>query len=843
MYQYRCNSIGVISCIWNSIRVGDIMGNIFGGLSRDTADAERYARDNRMNPAEFAPGQEVSEMDDWGFGTDEGGSGFDGGFDSGFGGGFDAGGFDAGGFDAGGFGGGFDAGGFNAPQDNGFGMNPTGNFGQQQSNSQEEAIFNAVVSGVKGTGKAVQDITKGSKGLDAIFLSEYGGLSTVVSLGVSAVGLVCSLLGKGAGVQLLVGGLLGTATGVVLTTFNIEKARLLREDPNYMSNRVIGTPEEEEQAPQENIMPQEEPMPAMDGWGSDSEGEGGWGEEEGDGDDWWGEPSSEGEEGSWDDIPLEEPEPEPVVEQVDMQSAKESLEKLDKGVYTREYLFNLFMQVLENSTPNYAEFKEIPESDNLFMEYSAVLRESATVLGTKEDAMPELLKVEESKRVVKLETTRPKNMKCDAIANEIAMQYAFDGVRKDEGVYAKADAIGTKCIITIFKTEGFLVTYKDLMNDPKVKEFVLNTKNYMPVIFGIDQLGEPVMEDLKYMESLLVQGQARVGKSWFVQFVLTQMCAYLSPKELNFFICDAKDGISDYRSFGLPHVKKFLTKDEDMVATLRWLAREEGPRRENIIGTQGGEVNIWDYKRKYPDVDIPLLYVVVDEAAALAERMEKDVKDEFQSLLFELITKTPALGIRIILIPHLVKDNIIKKNITDMVKCRISIAADAKMIEAVTGATKKEFPYDLNGKKGELAYKHTTSIPIYLKAGVLSDENYKNSELFEYLRRVWKKLEPETESEISRKLEERNNVEEFQKEVASMETAEINEDSMFADMTVDANDVTDDMFISSTGMSDDFIGFDDEDQSTSDFFNEEKTPAKEPESVDWGSSDDDFFDF
>lgn len=235
----------------------------------------------------------------------------------------------------------------------------------------------------------------------------------------------------------------------------------------------------------------------------------------------------------------------------------------------------------------------------------------------------------------------------------------------------------------------------------------------------------------------------RKGKSWFVQAILTQMCAFVPPSELNIYICDPKEGISDYRAFTLPHVKKFVAEDAQVVETLRDLVKNEAPRRRAILG-DAGKVNIWDFKKRYPDIKLPIIYVVIDEVVTLSSRMDKDTLVEFRMLLRELISQLPALGIRAFLIPHILNNDIIEKKTSDLVPCKVSVCGDANHIEKATGAKPKEFPYKLVNT-GDMAMKlDGHNKVLYIHGPALTDSNDNNDEVFDYLRRCWAKIEPDS---------------------------------------------------------------------------------------------------
>lgn len=283
-----------------------------------------------------------------------------------------------------------------------------------------------------------------------------------------------------------------------------------------------------------------------------------------------------------------------------------------------------------------------------------------------------------------------------------------------------------------------MVSIKDIYRD--VESQIVDNKNYMPIVLGLDVEGNPVVRDFKNVNSILVTGMPRSGKTWFLQSVLSQMTFYLKPSELEIFVLDPKDQISDYRSMKMPHIRKFVSSDDGILNELRNVVKVEGVRRKKVIG-DGGFVNIFDFKKKNPDVHMPLLYVVIDEVITLAERMDKDTKAEFQGLLMELVSQLPALGIRIFMIPHVVKDNILKKTITDLIPCRVSVKGDAQHIESSTGM--KNFKHKLI-HQGDMAVNLGEGESIFIHSAILTDSNEGNQDLFDFLYKFWSKLEPES---------------------------------------------------------------------------------------------------
>lgn len=80
------------------------------------------------------------------------------------------------------------------------------------------------------------------------------------------------------------------------------------------------------------------------------------------------------------------------------------------------------------------------------------------------------------------------------------------------------------------------------------------------------------------------------------------------------------------RHFKLPHVKKFVSGDLNIVNTLRSVVKDLAPKRKKIIG-DAGFVNIWDFKeRGIPQFHMPIIYVLIDEVAIPQSVWKNEVK-------------------------------------------------------------------------------------------------------------------------------------------------------------------------------------------------------------------------
>lgn len=710
------------------------MADIFGNNNNNDLDMVGKMRESNMNPADFPPGQ-VNDP----FST---GGGFQDPFS--FSQGTNGTNNDMNGNDP--FGGGANFGsplgsptGSNDPNTfNGFNTNPMG--GQPTSFGSDvdavdkalEIVGKVAVVGGKGLAGFLKRLIESMLHITPSYLVNWGRQMCIGAVIDIAIGALIMFTGhSGYFLPILVSSFFLLGIGTMLFMFNYSKYR--EEKHGEMMQESIPEPDpisEPEQEPEQDFGNTDDFSDYDDSSLFDDD-----------------------EDDDLSDVYGYEDEEEPVLDEpMTTEEALNSLPEVNKGMYTRQYLYEMLTKVLPSYAPSFSDFEEFDENDDLFLTFQEAVTEAAEVMGIDEENSPNVLTVSRNMFVIKITTERSAKLKAQQLADEVANIYADRNDCPD--AYALSKTVGRECIITLFPGNGNgKVSLLDCL--AVKKDYFLNTKNYLPVVLGVDESGKVIVADLKKLDSMFITGLPRSGKSWFAKLMLLQMCTFCSPAELNFYICDPKDGISDFKAFAVPHVKKFVTADEDILKLLRWVVKTEGVRRKKLLG-DAGCINIWSFKDKCPNVKLPLLYVVVDEVVTLSERMEKDTKAEFQGLITELVSQLPALGIRLMMVPHVIKNDIIKKTASDLVPCRISVLGDEAHIESSCGLKPKEFPYKLVSK-GDMAVRlklDNFKRPLFVHACIIADNDEKIDSVFEYMRCAWERLEPDEESAISSKVKE-----------------------------------------------------------------------------------------
>lgn len=699
------------------------------------------ARDNRnssINRPDIDPDMAGDDDDDWGsvggFGSDDGdnwSSSFGGSSNNGFGGGM-GGGFNSGGFGGGMGGGGFGSGGFGGGMNNGFGgggMNGgfSSQYGQPQNMNQqnqgmnpEDKFFDAIVKGGKGSINFMKEMINSFKTFDTLRAMNFGRNLLISSFSVLILSILLSLFGVSGMSQLMIGSLLSMGLGAPV--FMIKMDKLNKDKEAGLLNPIEEEPEWEPE-PEMEYEPEPEPEPEPV---------------------WEPEPEIE-EEPIFSSSPsindlIEEDEEEEKVNPLDV------LDRLNSNSYglSRQYLFEAITACMQHKTRKFAEEVVIDEDSKEFLGWCHYIEEAVSMIAPKNGENDvQVLSVTDKLFYTAIEISRPtwlSESKCNDMVTELVnvCSYNHNTRKRDESVYGMCDVVGSKAYLKIMKGETALITLKDTFM--VLKDILLDTKYKMPVVLGVDEEGEIIWKDFKEINAMLVTGEPRSGKSWSVLAMIAQLMMFCSPKEVNFIFMDPKDKISDFYSLTVPHVRNFISTDDDIVRTMRWIVEEEGVRRKEIISNYGVK-NVLDLQKKHPEVELPFLYIVIDEVITLADRMDKETKKEFQGYLRTIVTQFPATGIRIIMVPHEIKDDIINKTTTNEIPVRINVRGNPLAIESVTGAKPKDFTYKLV-HPGDMAAKLDNSKVSFVHSAVLSDTNDGVEDIYNFLTNLWLKLEP-----------------------------------------------------------------------------------------------------
>ena len=430
--------------------------------------------------------------------------------------------------------------------------------------------------------------------------------------------------------------------------------------------------------------------------------------------------------------------PEEVLKQID---------SVDKNYMTRQFLYEKMIDTLEVGNSHFSDSVILDEDSREFLTFAKYLEDACEVVKKDKSAAPTLAQVEDKLFYTLLTINRPSWVKdADAknIMNEIISQYSYNPEtgEKDTNITGSYNLVGKNLIIKIMKGETATITVRDVYK--KLKDQILDTKNKIPVVLGVNSEGVPILEDLKGLHSFIICGEPRSGKSWAVKNIVAQMMMMNSPKEIQFHIIDTKGRTSDWSGIEVPHVREFASTPAGAMKILRHFCQEEAERRSQFLFEQGNYKDIADFKKDHPEIDFPYIYVLIDEVIDLVSQMDKETKTAFFSLLKSFTSKLPSYGIRLMLVPHMVKNSVIDKTVTDMIPNRFCVRGTPDKVEDTLFVNQKEFPQRLV-YQGDMAV-HLQTVnekAFFCHSTIVSKTNQGYDKFFDFLTSFWLKMCPE----------------------------------------------------------------------------------------------------
>lgn len=231
-----------------------------------------------------------------------------------------------------------------------------------------------------------------------------------------------------------------------------------------------------------------------------------------------------------------------------------------------------------------------------------------------------------------------------------------------------------------------------------------NHDAHLPLILGVDVVGQPVIVDLVEMPHLLIGGTTGSGKSVGMNTMLMSLLCCKSPDELRLILIDPKRlEFSPYADIAHLHFP-IVTEANQAARVLAWLVQEMERRYELLA--QLGVRNVVDYellRQSGRDLEsMPFMVLMIDELADLMMVAAKEV----ETSITRLAQMARAAGIHIMVATQRpsvdVVTGIIKVNFPSRVSFRVSSKVDSRTIIDRSGSEK------LLGK-GDMLFMHATA--------------------------------------------------------------------------------------------------------------------------------------
>lgn len=187
-------------------------------------------------------------------------------------------------------------------------------------------------------------------------------------------------------------------------------------------------------------------------------------------------------------------------------------------------------------------------------------------------------------------------------------------------------------------------TLGDAYEEARVQ--LLDDRNKLPLVLGKSEDGSIMVRDLSKSSGICIVGLARMGKTWFLRSVLSQLSLF-TDTNLQLYVYDAKVFGCDTQEVPFAHLEGFGTTAEALLEGLRGIVDMARHRKSFIEGK--GYSSADEYREAHSDIDMPYLCVAVDETVSfIVDLKDKGLYTEFVSCMQELMGYA-YLGVHLLL--------------------------------------------------------------------------------------------------------------------------------------------------------------------------------------------------
>ncbi|KKQ48256.1 MAG: cell division FtsK/SpoIIIE, partial [candidate division TM6 bacterium GW2011_GWF2_38_10] len=330
----------------------------------------------------------------------------------------------------------------------------------------------------------------------------------------------------------------------------------------------------------------------------------------------------------------------------------------------------------------------LPSSDLFSLDQTAAQERAEIVANAQSDAQMRKQLLEEKlehfgvKGVVQSIKTGPlitlfeyqpaitsKISKITALEDDLAMALTAKSIRIVAPIPGK-NAVGFE----IANNHRQSIFFADIIASDHFKK----SSAFLPLVFGVDVAGAPVVNDLTRMPHLLVGGATGSGKSVGLSAMLAGLLSARNPDHMKMILIDPKRlEFTPYAD--IPHLLfPIVTQAAQAGAVLAWVCREMEKRYQQMA--EVGVRNIQEFHERNSAQQMPFLVVVIDELADLMMVAGKEVEGS----LVRIAQMARAAGIHLVLATQRpsvdVITGLIKANIPTRIAFAVASQTDSRTI-------------------------------------------------------------------------------------------------------------------------------------------------------------------
>ena len=406
---------------------------------------------------------------------------------------------------------------------------------------------------------------------------------------------------------------------------------------------------------------------------------------------------------------------------------------MENAILTRKYLIDTFRSILPLSTPKFHEKNEIYSSDEQFGIIEAICLKALSNLANCDlvDINSKADRIYETVFSYEIYITRIKKLSnLQAIEREVEAYFRENS--EDYAVTAKVDIEGDFYKIVVSKGESPIVTLGDVLSCKEYYDKFIDEKLRLPIIYGIDELGNICMGDGKDCDSTMIAGKQRSGKSWYLLGMIMTLMLFNSPERVQFIIIDPKDTALFKVISWMPHIAGLHTA-KNILNVLDDVIDNEGAYRKQLLKNHMCDT-IWELWDK--GIYLPILYICIDEYITARDSLGERAKELNEKLLV-IKTQFPSQGIRVIFIPHRATGVVDKTN-RATTSLKVAVRTEIEDTRDTVGETKWNRPLV---NPGDMAMRAPGMMKAEFMRGVtISRSDSENREIIETAAKAFYKM-------------------------------------------------------------------------------------------------------
>lgn len=206
------------------------------------------------------------------------------------------------------------------------------------------------------------------------------------------------------------------------------------------------------------------------------------------------------------------------------------------------------------------------------------------------------------------------------------------------------------------------VRYDELHNMKECwRESSIDGLTFSIGMYGINNMEITIGDEINQRHNVIITGAVGQGKSNLISMIIHSMCHRYSPKELQMYLLDFKEGVT-FKAFSnigqeayLPHARALgLESDSNFGLAVLSSLHKEYQNRMKILKDNNLR-SIRELRIQKPTVDMPRIVVIIDEFQLMFDDMQTGQK--IADLLEKSVRLFRAAGIHFILASQTLSDS------------------------------------------------------------------------------------------------------------------------------------------------------------------------------------------